>query len=142
MKVSEVEAEFHRRILEVQEEFRNLISDLQAEFCRVNSATEGVAVPTISLPSNETNGQEWRLVSSGAKRGKVLRAPQQVETENSFAVLEGVEEEKEKAGGDEEKKVKSVLGIERLSVQLDTCLADGTKTIDFLSAGVEMTFAR
>ncbi|MPC77290.1 hypothetical protein E2C01_071741 [Portunus trituberculatus] len=93
MKVSEVEAEFHRRIWEVRKEFRGRISDLQAEFCRVNSATEGVEVPAVSLPSNEMKGQEeWRVVSLGAKRRKVLRATQRVETENSFAVLEGVEE--------------------------------------------------
>ncbi|MPC49030.1 hypothetical protein E2C01_042818 [Portunus trituberculatus] len=49
MKVSEVEAEFHRRISEVRVEFRGRISDLQAEFCRVNSATEGVAVLEVSL---------------------------------------------------------------------------------------------
>ncbi|MPC87103.1 hypothetical protein E2C01_081954 [Portunus trituberculatus] len=84
MKASEVEAEFHRRISE-------------AEFCRVNSAHEGVAAPTVSLPSNETQGQEaWRVVSSDAKRRKVLRAPQRVETTNSCAVLEGVEEERER----------------------------------------------
>ncbi|MPC53179.1 hypothetical protein E2C01_047066 [Portunus trituberculatus] len=61
MKVSDVEVEFHRRILEVQEKFQERISDLQAEFCRVNSAPEGVPV------------------------------------EMNFAVLEGVEEEEEKA---------------------------------------------
>ncbi|MPC99736.1 hypothetical protein E2C01_095167 [Portunus trituberculatus] len=100
MKVSEVEAEFHRRILEVREEFRGRISDLQAEFCQVNSATEEVVVPAVSLPSNETKGQEeWRVVTSGAKWRKVVRATQRVEMENSFAVLEGVE--KEEAGSDE-----------------------------------------
>ncbi|MPC68661.1 hypothetical protein E2C01_062865 [Portunus trituberculatus] len=179
MKVSEVEAEFHRRISEVREEFRGRISDLQAEFCRVNSATEGVEVPAVSLPSNETKDQEeWRVVS-GAKRRKVLRATQRVETENSFAVLKGVEEEKEEAGSDEVRRVEGFLpagkimligdsqvrhldavfcdkdrrrrrrtrvclpraGIERVSAQLDTCLADGTKPIVFLSAG-GMTFTR
>ncbi|MPD01677.1 hypothetical protein E2C01_097215 [Portunus trituberculatus] len=154
MKVSEVEAEFHRRISE-------------AEFCRVNSATEEVAVPAVSLPSNEMKG----VVSSGAKRRKVLRATQRVETENSFAVLEGVEEEKEEAGSDEVRRVEGSLpagklllivdsqvrhldaafydkdkrrrtrvclpgaGIERVGFQLDTCLADGTKPIVSLSAG-------
>ncbi|MPC54728.1 hypothetical protein E2C01_048653 [Portunus trituberculatus] len=68
-------SQFHRRISEVREEFRGRISDLQAEFCRMNSATEGVEVPAVSLPSTETKGQEeWRVVSSGAKRRKVLRA--------------------------------------------------------------------
>ncbi|MPC63932.1 hypothetical protein E2C01_058040 [Portunus trituberculatus] len=44
-----VEVEFHRRISEVRE-----------EFCRENSAPEGVAVPAVSLPNNETQGQyEW-----------------------------------------------------------------------------------
>ncbi|MPC41218.1 hypothetical protein E2C01_034806 [Portunus trituberculatus] len=43
-KVSEVDAEFHRRILEVREELRGRISDLQDDFCRVNSAPEGVAL--------------------------------------------------------------------------------------------------
>ncbi|MPC27508.1 hypothetical protein E2C01_020681 [Portunus trituberculatus] len=77
-KVSEVEAEFYRRISEVREEFRGQISDLQAEFCRMNSAPEGVAVPAVSLSSNETQGQEeWRAVSAG------------------------MEEEREKAGGNE-----------------------------------------
>ncbi|MPC77525.1 hypothetical protein E2C01_071982 [Portunus trituberculatus] len=56
MKVSEVEAEFHRMISEVREEYRGRIFDLQTKFCRVNSATEGVAVPAVSLPSNETRG--------------------------------------------------------------------------------------
>ncbi|MPC21584.1 hypothetical protein E2C01_014572 [Portunus trituberculatus] len=71
-----VETKFHRKISEVRKEFRGRIFDLQA-FCRVNSAPEGVAVPAVSLPSNETQGQEeWRVVSSGAKRRKVLRAPQ------------------------------------------------------------------
>ncbi|MPD04740.1 hypothetical protein E2C01_100445 [Portunus trituberculatus] len=79
MKVSEVEAEFHRRISEVPEEFRGRISDLQAEFCRVNSATEEVAVAAVSLPSNETKGQEeWRVVSgpqgdTASGNGKFLR---------------------------------------------------------------------
>ncbi|MPC37659.1 hypothetical protein E2C01_031145 [Portunus trituberculatus] len=78
------------RISEVREEFRGRISDLQAEFCRVNSAPEGVAVPTVSLPSNETQGQEeWRVVSSGAKRRKVLRAPQRVETAKFFHCVGG-----------------------------------------------------
>ncbi|MPC54580.1 hypothetical protein E2C01_048502 [Portunus trituberculatus] len=87
-KVSEAEAEFHRRISEVREEFRGRISD----FCRVNSAREGVAVPTVAVPSNETQGQEeWRVVSAGEKRRKVLRAPQRVETTNSLAVMEGME---------------------------------------------------
>ncbi|MPC81154.1 hypothetical protein E2C01_075758 [Portunus trituberculatus] len=87
MKVSEVEAGFHRRILEVREVFRGRISDLQAEFCQVNSANEGVAVPTVSLPCNGMKGQEeWREVPSGAKRRKVFRAPQRVEAENSFIV--------------------------------------------------------
>ncbi|MPC32378.1 hypothetical protein E2C01_025688 [Portunus trituberculatus] len=54
IKVSEVGAKFHRRILEMREEFRDRISDLQAEFCQVNSANEEVAVPAVSLPSNET----------------------------------------------------------------------------------------
>ncbi|MPC66808.1 hypothetical protein E2C01_060961 [Portunus trituberculatus] len=172
MKVSEVEAEFHRRISEVWEEFRGRISDMQGEFCLVNSATEGVAVPAVSLPSTETKGQwEWRVVSLGTKRRKVLRATQRVETGNSFAVLEGVEEEKEEAGIDEVRRVEGSLpvskilligdsqvrhldaafcdkdrrmrtrmcllgtGIERVSAQLDKCLADGTKPIVFLSAG-------
>ncbi|MPC58260.1 hypothetical protein E2C01_052257 [Portunus trituberculatus] len=137
---SEVEAEFHRRISEVREEFRSRNSDLKAEFF------------------------------------------QRVETENSFAVLEGLEE-KQKPGGDEVRRVEGSLsasktlsagkvlvigdsqvrhldtaccdkdrkrrtrlclpsaGIERVNAQLDTCLADGTKPIVFLSAG-EMTFAR
>ncbi|MPC49671.1 hypothetical protein E2C01_043481 [Portunus trituberculatus] len=151
---------------------------LKAEFCQVNSATEGMAVPAVSLTSNETKGQEeWRVVSSGAKRRKVLRATQRVETENSFAVLEGVEEEKEETGSDEVSRVEGSLpagkilligdsqvrhldaafcdkdswrrtrvclpgvGIERVSAQLDTCSANGTKPIVFFSAG-EMTFAR
>ncbi|MPC61324.1 hypothetical protein E2C01_055394 [Portunus trituberculatus] len=129
MKVSEVEAEFHRRISEVRMEFRGRISDLQAEFCRENSATEGVAVPTVSLPSNETQGQEeWRVVSSGAKRRKVLRALQRVETTNSFTVLEGVEEEREQAGGDEVKRADDWwLGTARLA---DHCKSNGWEFID------------
>ncbi|MPC15592.1 hypothetical protein E2C01_008391 [Portunus trituberculatus] len=72
---------------------------VKKEFCRVNSAIEGVVVPTVSLPSNKTKGQEeWRVVSSGAKRRKVLRAPQRVETENSFAVLEGDKRKARKQG--------------------------------------------
>ncbi|MPC42456.1 hypothetical protein E2C01_036078 [Portunus trituberculatus] len=103
-------------------------------------------------------------------RRKILRVTQRVETENSFAVLEGVEEEKEEAGSDEVRRVEGSLPagkiiligdsqvrhldaafydkdrrrtrvclpgavIERISAQLDTCLADGTKPIVFLSAG-------
>ncbi|MPC53700.1 hypothetical protein E2C01_047598 [Portunus trituberculatus] len=178
MKVSEVEVEFHQRISEVEEAFRGQISDLLDEFCRVNSATEGEMVPTVSLPSNETKGQgEWRVVSSGAKRRKVFRAPQRVETKNSFAVLKGVEEKNEKAGSDEVRRVEGSLpagkilsagktlvigdsqvrhfnaafsdkdrrrttrvcllaaGIGQINAQLDTCLADGTKPIVFLSVG-------
>ncbi|MPC87590.1 hypothetical protein E2C01_082456 [Portunus trituberculatus] len=170
MKVSEVESEFHRRISEVREEFRGRISYLQVEFCQVNSATEGVAVPTVSLPSNE-------MKTSGAKRRKVVKAPQRVEMENSFAVLEGVEEEKEEVGSDEVRRAEGSLpagkilvigdsqvrhldtafcdkdrrrrtrclpgaGIERVSAQLETCLADGTtsKPIVFLNPR-GMTFA-
>ncbi|MPC53548.1 hypothetical protein E2C01_047444 [Portunus trituberculatus] len=70
----------------------------EANFCRVNSAPEGVVVPTVFLPSNEMQGkEEWRVVSSGAKRRKVLRALQRVETTNSFTVLEGMEK-KEREG--------------------------------------------
>ncbi|MPC13081.1 hypothetical protein E2C01_005802 [Portunus trituberculatus] len=58
MKVSEVEAKFHRRISEVREEFQGQISDLQAEFCRVNSVPEGVVVPAVSLQSNEMQDHE------------------------------------------------------------------------------------
>ncbi|MPC25793.1 hypothetical protein E2C01_018916 [Portunus trituberculatus] len=105
IKISEVEAEFHQRILEVWKEFRGRISDLQTEFCQVNSAPEGVAVPAVSLPINEMQDQEeWQMVSTGAKRRKALRAPHRVKTVNSFSVLEGMEEEGEKAGGDEVKK--------------------------------------
>ncbi|MPC45802.1 hypothetical protein E2C01_039507 [Portunus trituberculatus] len=157
MKVSEVEAEFHRGISEL---------------------LRGVAVSTVSLPSNETKGQEeWRVVSSGAKRRKILKAPQRVETKNSFAVLEGVEEEKEKAEGDKVRRVEESpptdkilsagkilvigdsqvrhlnmafcdkdrerrtrlclpgAGIEGVNAQLDMCLVDGTKPIVFLSEG-------
>ncbi|MPC47998.1 hypothetical protein E2C01_041762 [Portunus trituberculatus] len=166
-KVSEVEAEFHRRISEVWEEFRGRISDLQTEFCRVNSAPEGVAVSAVSLPSNETHGQkEWRVVSSGAKRRKILRAPQLVETSNSFAMLECVDEEREreKAGGkivvvsdsqmrhldsgfcakDRKRRTRVCLsnaGMEKVSAQLDTCLADGTKPL-LSSARRKITFVR
>ncbi|MPC34504.1 hypothetical protein E2C01_027896 [Portunus trituberculatus] len=102
------------------------------KFCRVNSATEGVAVSAVSLPSNETKGQEeWRVVSSGAKRRKVLRATQRVETENSLAVLEGVEEEKEEAESDEVRRVEGSLPAGKILLigdsqvrHLDTAFCD------------------
>ncbi|MPC41273.1 hypothetical protein E2C01_034861 [Portunus trituberculatus] len=109
-KVSVVEAEFHRRISEVREEFRGLS-------CRVNSAPERVAVPAVSLPSNETQGQEkWRVVSGGGKRRKVIRALHRVETTNSFVVLEGVEEEGEKAGGDEMRRADDSLSAGKILI--------------------------
>ncbi|MPC62436.1 hypothetical protein E2C01_056521 [Portunus trituberculatus] len=84
------------------------------------SEPEGVAIPAVSLPINETQGQEWRVVSSGAKRRKVLRAPQRVETLNSLAVLEGVEEEREKAGGDEVRREDDSLSARKILVAGDS----------------------
>ncbi|MPC71238.1 hypothetical protein E2C01_065510 [Portunus trituberculatus] len=105
----------------MRKEFRGRISDLPAEFCRVNLAPEGVAVPAVSLPSNETQGQEeWRLMSTGVENRKVLRALQRVETTNFFAVLEDVEEEREKAGGDEMRMADDSLPAGKIMVVGDS----------------------
>ncbi|XP_063861294.1 uncharacterized protein LOC135101354 isoform X2 [Scylla paramamosain] len=98
VKVSEVEAEFHRRISEVQAEFRERISDLQAEFCERISAPVGGSCSTVTLPSKAME-EQWSVVCRGAKRVKVLRAPF-VEMKNPFSVLEEVKEmEVDMAGG-------------------------------------------
>ncbi|MPC49201.1 hypothetical protein E2C01_042997 [Portunus trituberculatus] len=76
LKASEVEAEFHRMMSEVREEFRGQISDLQAEFCRVNSATGEVAVPAVSLPSNESMRRRPGEVASDVLRCKEEKGPQ------------------------------------------------------------------
>ncbi|MPC42488.1 hypothetical protein E2C01_036110 [Portunus trituberculatus] len=61
-------------------------------------------IPVI-LPSRVIQGQEWQVVSTGAKRRKVLRALYLVEMRNPFSVLEGVEKEVDVVGEDEERKV-------------------------------------
>ncbi|MPC74341.1 hypothetical protein E2C01_068699 [Portunus trituberculatus] len=64
--------------VEAESEFHRRISEVREEFRGRNSDL------------NETHGQEeWQVAS------------RQVETANSFAVLEGVEEKREKAGGNE-----------------------------------------
>ncbi|MPC56744.1 hypothetical protein E2C01_050710 [Portunus trituberculatus] len=63
--------------------------------CQEISASEGGSGPSVTLSSKVTLGKEWRVVSAGVKRRKVLRVLHHMETTNS-SVLQGVEEKRER----------------------------------------------
>lgn len=109
----------------MQDEFQERISNLLTEFCRKSSASER-SVPTVTLPSKATQGQEqWSVISRGAKRRKVfLRKPCLADRRNVFnplaeedSVPATVEDKGRNEGADEGSlpKVKCLfLGIVKL----------------------------